>query len=231
MGHQFFENLILISPRRKSFRAVSALELGRGPAMKSLFLRLVLLTTIILFPAWEMMGSAWAQDSHLSQHGADSAESFTTISIPGPRRSFLRMAAISQQVSADEVVPLLAHNVVDQGYTYNRKGGKPNPTEYLTLLKDYIRQARELAALAGPRHVIRISSCDQAGPLLKTLGYELAQPCGPHTSLATADNERAFLTDDSGFPLTSLEQTLRGGEPFEYGFGSFEVLALSCISC
>lgn len=194
--------------------------------MKSLFLRSVLLVTVILFPAWEMMGSAWARDSHLSQPGPDAAQSFTTISIPGPRRSFLRMAAISQQVFADQVVPLLAHNVVDQGYTYNRKGGKPNPTKYLTLLKDYIGQARELAALAGPRQVIRISSCDQAGPLLKTLGYELAQPCGPHTSLATADNERAFLTDDSGFPLTSLEQTLRGGKPFEYGFGSFKVSVL-----
>jgi len=138
----------------------------------------------------------------------------------------MRMAAISQQVPPGQVLPLLAHNVAVGGYTYNRKGRKPNSTEYLTLLKDYIQQARELIALAGPRRVIRISSCDQAGPLLKALGYELASPCGPQTTLATADRERAFLTDDSGFPLTALEQTLRGGAPFEYGFGTFKVPVL-----
>ena len=174
-----------------------------------------------------MNGSAPSRDSHPSHAGTDTAQStLTTISVPGPLRSFLRMAAISQQVSEDEVIPLLAHNVAIEGYTYNRRGRKPNPTEYLTLLKDYVKQARELVALAGPREVIRISSCDQAGPLLKTLGYELASPCGPDTFLATGDPERAFLTDDSGFPLTALEETLRGGEPFEYGFGTFKVPVL-----
>lgn len=195
--------------------------------MKSLFLRLVLVITIILFSAWEMNGSAQSSDSRLPPAGSNSAQSaLTTVRIPGPRRSFLRMAAISQQVPPDEVLSLLAHNVAVEGYTYNRKGRKPSPTEYLTLLKDYIQQARELVALAGSREVIRISSCDQAGPLLKTLGYELASPCGPETTLATADRERAFLTDDAGFPLTALEQTLRGGEPFEYGFGTFNVPVL-----
>jgi hypothetical protein len=195
--------------------------------MKPLFLRSVLVITIFLFPAWEMNGSARSHDSHLSQAGSNPAQStLTTISIPGTRRSFMRMAAVSQQVSPDEVLSLLAHNVAVEGYAYNRKGRKPSPTEYLTLLKDYIQQARELVALAGSRQVIRISSCDQAGPLLKTLGYELANPCGPDTTLATADRERAFLTDDSGFPLTALEQTLRGGEPFEYGIGTFKVPVL-----
>ncbi len=195
--------------------------------MKSLFLRSVLVITIILFPAWEMNGSAPSRDSNLPHAGSNPAQStLTTISIPGTRRSFMRMAAVSQQVSPDEVLSLLAHNVAVEGYTYNRKGQRPNPTEYLTLLKDYIQQARELVALAGSRQVIRISSCDQAGPLLKTLGYELASPCGPETTLATADRERAFITDDAGFPLTALEKTLRGGEPFEYGFGTFKVPVL-----
>src|SRR5580693_9509514 len=36
--------------------------------------------------------------------------------IPGPLRSFLRMAGISQKVSPDEVLPLLARNVVISGY-------------------------------------------------------------------------------------------------------------------
>ncbi len=194
--------------------------------MKSLFLRSVLLVTAILLPSWGTSGFARSRDSHPSHAGQGAAQSSTTVTIPGPLRSFLRMAAISQQASADEVLPLLAHNVAIEGYTYGRKGRKRAPTEYLLLLKDYVKQARELEALAGPRQVIRISSCDQAGPLLKTLGYELAQPCGPDTSLETADSERAFLTDDSGFPLTALEQTLRGGEPFEYALGSSKVPAL-----
>jgi hypothetical protein len=195
--------------------------------MKPLFLRSALIVTIILLPAWGVNGSAQSSDSYRSQAGPLPAKSpLDTISIPGARRSFLRMAAISQQISPDELLPLLAHNVAVEGYTYNKKGRKPNPTEFLTLLKDYIQQARELEALAGPKKVIRISSCDQAGPLLKTLGYELASPCGPKTTLATADRERAFLTDDSGFPLTALEQTLRGGEPFEYGFGIFKAPVL-----
>ena len=195
--------------------------------MKPLFLRSVLVITIILLPAWGVNGSARSRDSLHSHTESNPAQSaLTTIRIPGTRRSFLRMAAISQQVSPDEVLPLLAHNVAVQGYTYNRKGQKPSPTTFLTLLKDYIQQATELETLAGTKQVIRISSCDQAGPLLKTLGYELASPCGPETTLATADRERAFLTDDSGFPLTALEQTLRGGEPFEYGFGTFRVPVL-----
>lgn len=195
--------------------------------MKLLFLRSVLVITVILLPTLGVNGSPRSRDSHPSHTELNSAQSsLTTINIPGTRRSFLRMAAISQQVSPDEVLPLLAHNVAVEGYTYNRKGQKPSSTEYLVLLKDYIQQARELEALAGPKQVIRISSCDQAGPLLKALGYELASPCGPDTSLATSDRERAFITDDSGFPLTALEQTLRGGEPFEYGFGTFQIPVL-----
>jgi hypothetical protein len=194
--------------------------------MKSLFLRSVLFVIVVLFPCWEMIGGAQGVDTHPSHAGPGATQSSSTISIPGTLRSFLRMAAISTQGPIDDVVPLLAHNVAVEGYTYNRKGKGPDPTEYLNLLKDYIKQARELVALAGSRGVIRISNCDQAGPLLKTLGYDLAAPCGPDTSIETADRERAFLTDDSGFPLTALEKTLRGGEPFEYAFSSFKVPVL-----
>jgi len=38
------------------------------------------------------------------------------ISIPGPLRSFLRMAGISQKISREDVLPLLARNVYMQGY-------------------------------------------------------------------------------------------------------------------
>ena len=191
--------------------------------MKYSFLRSVLIASAILVSVWAASAKALDQDSHPSKVAPSPPQSSNFISIPGPARSFLRMAAISQNASTDEVIPLLAHNAALNGYTYAMKGKKPTPTEYLNLLKEYVKQARELQSLAGPLQVIRISSCDQAGPLLKVLGYELARPCGPETSIETSDSGRAFITDNSGFPLTSLEQTLRGGEPFECGFGSFKV--------
>src|SRR5579862_3305357 len=127
--------------------------------------------------------------------------------IPGPLRSFLRMAAISQQVSPDEVLPLLARNIVVSGYQGNK------PTQFLILINWYIDQARELEALAGPQGVIRVSSCEDAKPLLVILGYRLRQPCGPEAAVETSNADRAFLTIDSGFPLAQLEETLRGGKP------------------
>ena len=137
--------------------------------------------------------------------------------IPGPRRSFLRMAGISQKVAPDEVFPLLARNVFTQGYQ-----GTSQATEFLVLLRRYVVQARELRSLAEKTGmVLRVSNCDEAGPLLRILGYRVRPNCGePGTSLLTEDPERAFLAIDSGFPLTDLEQTLQGGKPFEYPYSS-----------
>src|SRR5579864_2338604 len=45
-----------------------------------------------------------------------SSETPEDVSIPGPLRSFLRMAAISQKISPEEVLPLLARNVVVNGF-------------------------------------------------------------------------------------------------------------------
>lgn len=141
--------------------------------------------------------------------------------IPGPLRSFLRMAGISQQVSPEEVLPLLSWNVSIRGYQGGRR------TEFLILLSRYVVQARELSDLAGPEGVIRASSCEDAAPLLRILGYRARPNCGgPDTSLLTGDAERAFLTIDSGFPLLELEQTLQGGKPFEYPFSSTRVPVL-----
>ncbi len=140
-----------------------------------------------------------------------------TVAIPGPLRSFLRMAGISQKISSEEVLPLLARNVAVEGYQ-GRKDRTGRPTEFLILLKRYVGQARQLVALAGPEGVIRVSSCDQAGPLLDILGYQLREACGKGAALETADPERAFLTIDSGFPLAELEQTLQGGKPFACPF-------------
>jgi hypothetical protein len=147
--------------------------------------------------------------------------SWSDIEIPGPLHSFLRMAAISQKVSPSDVVPLLARNVAMEGYGW--RGKRPTPTEYLLLLKAYLQHARELKALAGPQGIIRVSNCAEVQPLLSILGYRLRPGCGLAGSLVTADPKRAFLTIDSGFPLTDLEDSLRGGKPFAYAFPSSQV--------
>jgi hypothetical protein len=165
--------------------------------------------------------SSGSSDTPNSAQSADvrpsEPNSGATVAIPGPLRSFLRMAGISQKISAEEVLPLLSRNIAIEGYQ-GRKDRTGRPTEFLILVKRYVGQARELVNLAGPEHVIRISSCDQATPLLGILGYRLRQGCSKDVALETADPERAFLTIDSGFPLAELEQTLQGGKPFNYRF-------------
>jgi len=149
------------------------------------------------------------------------SDSRAVVTIPGPLRSFLRMAGISQKVSPEEVLPLLAREVFFLGY----RGA--TPTEFLILLNRYVSQARELSALAGSAGVIRVSSCAEAEPLLHVLGYRIREKCGQsNASLFTSDPERAFLTIDSGFPLTDLEQTIQGGKPFVYEYSSTTVPVL-----
>jgi len=171
------------------------------------------------------MSQAGVRTSGGGDEAATSAEtlraSSSSVTIPGPLRSFLRMAAISQQVSSEDVLPLLARNVVVDGYQGRGEGGKP--TEYLLLLRRYVQQARELVALAGPVGVIRVANCEAAGPLLKVLGFRLMRPCGPSAAVETEVPERAFLTIDSGFPLTELEATLQGGKAFAYPYPAFQV--------
>lgn len=144
--------------------------------------------------------------------------SMTNVVIPGALRSFLRMAAISQKVSPERVLPLLARNVVMEGYGWS--GKSPQPSEYLILLRGYLEHARALRSLAGPGGVIRVADCDAAEPLLKVLGYKLLRPgCGPDATVETADAKQAFLTIDSGFPLTDLVDALRANKPFQYPVG------------
>jgi hypothetical protein len=168
---------------------------------------------------------AWSAQSSSTPGQGNSSDAVATGSpeetaIPGPLRSFLRMAAISQQIAPEEVMPLLARNIVVSGY----QNGKP--TQYLILVNWYVDQARELEALAGPQGVIHVSNCDDAKPLLVILGYRLRQPCGPDAAVETADANRAFLTIDSGFPLAELEETLRGGKPFDAPYTSTKVPVL-----
>ncbi len=168
-------------------------------------------------PAQAQSGSA-ASSPSASSPSKETPE----ITIPGPLRSFLRMAALSQKVSPREVLPLLSRNIVIHGYHGTQdKPGKA--TEYLVLLKRYMDQARELQALAGQAGVIRVADCSQAKPLLAIIGYQLNSPCGRTVSVETEDPERAFITIDSGFPLADLEETLRGGKPFEYPYTSSKV--------
>lgn len=157
-----------------------------------------------------------------NQSANGQASEVTEIAIPGPLRSFERMAGISQKISPEQVMPLLTRNVYVQGYIGWKDNG--TPTEFLILLGRYVNQAKELAALAGESGVVRISGCDQAGPLLRIIGYRLRGECGQsNATLVTDEAERAFLTVDSGFPLPALEEALRKRESFTYPYHSSTV--------
>ena len=150
--------------------------------------------------------------SRYASHAAD------TIVIPGPLRSFLRMAGISQKATVDDVMPLLARNVFIQGYQVGK------PTEFLLLLERYVQQAQELQILAGDQGKIHVTNCDDAGTLLQILGYRILQGCSDKTAvLTTANPDRAFLTIDSGFPLAAFEEALQKGVPFDYSYPSTRV--------
>jgi hypothetical protein len=163
--------------------------------------------------------SAYQSNTGSAKAGArPSSPATETSAVPGPLRSFMRMAAISQKVASEDVLPLLARNVFMQGYQ------RGTPTEFLLLLGRYVQQARELQILAGTSYTIRVTSCDDAGTLVQILGYRLREGCGSKTFfLETANPERAFLTIDSGFPLTELEESLQKGVPFVYPYAPSQV--------
>jgi hypothetical protein len=136
-----------------------------------------------------------------------------TVEVPGPLRSFLRMAGISQEIGAPDVLPMLARNVSVWGYENGRE------TEFLRLIVRYVHMARELRRMAGPDGSLHVANCDDAQRLVHVLGYTFEKPCGQKDAyLTTAEAGRAFLTVDSGFPLTQLEQDLQSGTPFSYSF-------------
>jgi hypothetical protein len=160
-------------------------------------------------------------DADTAEKGNAASPTGDMVMIPGPLRSFLRMAGISQKVSPDDVLPLLARNVYLHGYRQN------SPTEFLLLIDRYIHQARELQILAGATNTIRIAGCDDAGTLVQILGYRLQEGCGTKNfTLETANPERAFLTIDSGFPLVELEESLQKGTSFSYSYPATRVPAL-----
>ncbi len=151
---------------------------------------------------------------------ASSSEPRQYILIPGPLRSFNRMAAISSEAQPDDLLPALARNVVTNGYQASHSNEALEQTEYLKLVHRYLSQARELEKLAGQEKVIKVENCDspKAGELLKILGFRIRGGCGSELVLETVNATRAFLTTDSGFPVPDLEQALRTNRPFTYGY-------------
>ncbi len=150
------------------------------------------------------------------------------IDIPGPLRSFARMAAISGDSNPDTVLPALARNVVTNGYQASRSNEALEETEYLKLVHRYVAQARELDKMAGPDKVIKVPNCEstQTNDLLRILGYRMRGGCGSEVVLETVNAQRAFLTTDSGFPLSQLEQALRTDKPFTHDFHPTQVPVL-----
>jgi len=193
-------------------------------------LRLVILWAIFLLPllrlplvAQNLTDNGVSSDGHEARPAEpNDLHATPEVNIPGPLRSFERMAGVSQKVVPSQVLPLLTRNVYVQGYVGWQDNG--TPTEFLILLGRYVNQAKELAALAGPSQVIHISGCAEAAPLLRILGYRLRGECGQSSAaMITAEAERAFLTVDSGFPLPALEEALRHGQGFSYPYPSSRV--------
>jgi hypothetical protein len=151
-----------------------------------------------------------------------------TIAIPGPLRSFARMAAISPDTAPGDILPAVARNVVTNGFQASHSNDALEQTEYLKLVHRYLSQARELQKLSGAEKTIRIENCDspKAADLLRIIGFRMRGGCGSEVVLETVNATRAFLTTDSGFPVNELEQALRTNRPFSYPFAPTAVPVL-----
>lgn len=149
-----------------------------------------------------------------TSEAAPNAQSY--IEIPGPLRSFARMAALSPDLVPDDVLAALARNVVTNGYQAGPSNEALEPTEYMKLVVRYLSQSRELEKLSGAKKIIQIDTCDSTmtGDLLRILGYRMRGGCGSEVVLETVNASRAFLTIDSGFPLAELERALQTNRPF-----------------
>jgi hypothetical protein len=145
--------------------------------------------------------------------------------IPGPLRSFARMAALSPDSRPEDVLPALARNVVTNGYQAAHGSEGLEQTEYLKLVHRYLSQAHELEKFAGDAQVIQIPNCESpnVADLLRILGYRMRGGCGADVVLETVNAGRAFLTADSGFPVNKLEEALRTNRAFSYNFHPSQV--------
>src|SRR3990172_13171744 len=95
---------------------------ARSPAaMKPLLsLAFSLLVVLLCFHHSGFTAAAWAgAQNQLQTRSTDVSASPAKpgmVHIPGPLRSFLRMAAISQKSTPEQVLPFLSRNVVVEGY-------------------------------------------------------------------------------------------------------------------
>jgi len=169
------------------------------------------------FKTYTTLGGTDLQLPGLPAAGAQKSGSIT---IPGPIKSFARMAALSGDIQPDDVLGALARNVVTNGYQASHSNDELEETEFLKLVHRYLSQARELDKLAGPDKIIKIETCEstQTNDLLRTLGYRMRGGCGSEVVLETVNAARAFITTDSGFPLAELEESLRTDKPFSYDY-------------
>jgi hypothetical protein len=159
---------------------------------------------------------------------AELGPEFSFIEIPGPLRSFSRMAALSPDLPQEEILGALARNVVTNGYQAGSSNEGLEPTEFLKLVVRYLSQARELSKIAGDAKAINVDQCESAvtADLLRALGYRMRGGCGADVVLETVNASRAFLTIDSGFPLAELEQALRANRPFAYPYAPTRIPVL-----
>src|SRR5580693_424762 len=209
------------------------LKTVQGPQRERAASRLVILDLVA--------GDRDAANRHLEQYRAAGGSSLSlpapvtpppesrqTAPIPGPLRSFARMAALSPDLGPDDVIPALARNVVTNGYQAASSNEALEQTEYLKLVIRYLSQARELEKLGDADKVIKVETCDssQTAELLRVLGYRMRGACGSEVVLETVNATRAFLTIDSGFPLAELEQSLRTNRPFNYDYKPTQALVI-----
>src|SRR5262245_15974337 len=153
------------------------------------------------------------------------AETRGSAPIPGPLRSFARMAAISADTLPEDILPAVARNVVTNGYQASHSNDALEQTEYLKLVHRYLSQARELDRLASDGKIIKVEACESpaAADLIRVLGFRMRGGCGSEVVLETVNAARAFLTTDSGFPLADLEQALRTNRPFTLDYRPADV--------
>ncbi len=155
------------------------------------------------------------------------ATQFSITTIPGPLPAFARMAALSPDLAPEELLPALARNIATNGYEASGNAALQQ-TEYLRLVFRYLSQARELQALASHDRKIVIAACDseETGNLLKALGYRMRGSCGGDLVLETVNATKAFLTVDSGFPISELEADLRANHRFELPYAPTQIPVL-----
>src|SRR5579872_1463158 len=225
------------------------LDLHRDPEARAIYQKLLAVTPpgqqteiarrLVLLDL--LAGDRNAADRHLEMYrrggGTDFAlpssatvlsQKLPTVDIPGPLRSFARMAALSPDLSPEDLLPALARNIVTNGYQAASSNEALEQTEYLKLVVRYLSQARELDKLAGKNRIVDIAQCDspQTADLLRVLGYRMRGGCGSEVVLETVNATRAFLTIDSGFPVAALEQALRTNRPFVYDYHPTKVPVL-----